>query len=149
MSTTGDRYSTLTVLDALPDGASFEIRYLNLTGDSIGASLYADAMSTTERTNERKARYLRTLDLDPDGAPVSDARIFHSADDECPHGDTHAYADCGKARYNQERRWLAHWRDELARLNGTDSDTAKAIIREAIDAWDCPAGLSRFVWALA
>ncbi len=117
---TAPAYSALTITDALPDGRPFEIRYLSVTDDAPAASLLADALDPAERTERRKAGYMERLGLSPDAPPRSDGRA-----------------------------WLAHWRDELARLNGTSSETAKTLIRDALDSWDSPAALARFVWVLA
>ncbi len=146
---TAPAYSALTITDALPDGRPFEIRYLSVTDDAPAASLLADALDPAERTERRKAGYMERLGLSPD-APPRYVTTWHASShpSPCPDGtpDPERPGDC---QHPDGRAWLAHWRDELARLNGTSSETAKAIIRDALDGWDSPAALARFVWVLA
>ena len=123
-------HSTLTIVDALPDGRSFDIRYVSLREDAVGASLWADALDPRDATEARKRRWLEVCGMSPDAPMDTHFTIWRNGRSE-PSGD---------------RAWLAHWRDELARINGTDSATAKSIIADA--AWQ-DADLSRFIFALA
>lgn len=148
--TTAAPYSTLTITDALPDGRAFVIRYLSMSERSTTDALMADAFQPAASIETRKAGWIARLGLDPD-APPHYVNTWHASDDPCTAAG--AVPDPERPRYCQHpdgRAWLAHWRDELARLNGTDSDTAKRIIGSAASSFsDAAADISRFVWALA